>query len=541
MSGGTPRTPHGAFPLTHKQILVVFSGLGLGLLLAALDQTIVATALWTIVRDIGGTEGLDHASWVVTAYLLTSTASTPLYGKISDLYGRKRIFQFAIVVFVLGSVLCGLVQNMPQLIATRAIQGLGAGGLFALTFTIMADVVSPRERGRYQGYLGGVFAVASVVGPLLGGYLTDPHALLGLETSWRWIFFINLPVGLVALVVTSAVLNMPFQRREHAIDYLGAVLLVGGVSALLLVTVWGGQEYAWTSATILGLAAAGVLLLVTAIWHERRQPEPVIPVQLFGISIFRVANTITFLIGLTMFGVLIYLPIYFQLVDGASPMEAGLRLLPLMAGILTTSILSGRLISRLGRYKVFPIIGTGMIAVAMWLLSRLDVDTPMWESSLYMVVLGVGLGNVMQVIVIAIQNAVPLRHLGTATSSAAFFRQMGGSFGTAIFGAILSLRLAAYLPAGPVPGGDGAPSAGRINALPPQAQDLVVTAFVRALHDVFLVAAAVSVLAFGMAWFLKEIRLRTQTTMHQATGNQGLLGRDVAREPAGARGYSADQ
>ncbi|MGH3329456.1 MAG: MDR family MFS transporter [Streptomycetales bacterium] len=531
---------HQAGPLTHKQILVVFSGLGLGLLLAALDQTIVATALWTIVREIGGAQGLDHASWVISAYLLTSTATTPLYGKISDLYGRKRILQFAIVVFVLGSVLCGLVQNMPQLIATRAIQGLGAGGLFALTFTIMGDVLSPRERGRYQGYLGGVFAIASVAGPLLGGYLTDPHALLGFETSWRWIFFINLPVGLVALVVTSAVLNMPFQRREHAIDYLGAALLVGGVSALLLVTVWGGQDYAWTSATILGLAATGVVLLIATIWHERRQPEPIIPIPLFGISIFRVANAITFIIGLTMFGVLIYLPIYFQLVDGASPMEAGLRLLPLMAGILATSITSGRLITRLGRYKIFPIIGTGIVVVAMWLLSRLAVDTPMWESSLYMIALGVGLGNVMQVVVIAIQNAVPFRDLGAATSSAAFFRQMGGSFGTAIFGAILSVRLAAYLPGGSAPGGGGAPSAARIDALPPEAQDLMVAAFVRALHDVFLVASAVTLVAFVLACCLKEIRLRT-TTLDADAGGDGALRREPAREPAGARGQSADQ
>lgn len=508
-----PGSPPGEFVqtrMTHRQILLVFSGLGLGMLLAALDQTIVSTALWRIVQDIGGEEGLQHMSWVVTAYLLTSTASTPLYGKISDLYGRKPVYMFAIAMFLLGSALAGLSQNMWQLIATRAVQGIGAGGLLALTFAIIGDVVSPRERGRYQGYFGAVFALASVAGPLLGGFFTDGHSLLGIETSWRWVFYINLPLGLVALFVTSAVLNIPVQRREHHIDFVGAGLLVAGVSALLLVTVWGGQEYPWTSPTILGLAAAGAVLLALFGWHEAREKEPILPLRLFRNSVFSVGNAISFLLGLAMFGGIIFLPMYMQIVQGASPTESGLRLLPLMAGVLTSSIGSGRLISRIGRYKVFPVVGTALTTLGMWLLTHLGTHTEAWRMGLYMFVLGAGMGLVMQVIVLAVQNAVSQWDMGVATSATTFFRSMGGAFGTAVFGAILSNRIAAYLPDGFTAAGEGGtPNPALIAKLPPEGQALVSDAFVRALHMVFLAAAGAALLAFALSWLLKELPLRT--------------------------------
>jgi EmrB/QacA subfamily drug resistance transporter len=526
---GTGQLPGFSPPkMTHRQILVVFSALGLGMLLAALDQTIVSTALWTIVKDIGGSKGLEHMSWVVTAYLLTSTASTPLYGKISDLYGRKRVYMFAITMFLLGSMLAGLSQNMWQLIGTRAVQGIGAGGLMALTFAIIGDVVSPRERGRYQGYFGGVFALASVAGPLLGGFFTDAHSLFGIHTSWRWVFYINLPLGLLALVVTSIVLNIPIERREHHVDFLGAALLVAGVSALLLVTVWGGQQYAWGSPTILGLLGGAIVLIALFGWHESRESEPIVPLRLFANRVVSVANGIGFIIGFAMFGAIIFLPLYLQIVDGATPTESGLRLLPFMAGILTTSITSGRLITRMGRYKVFPVAGTAVTALGMWLLSHLGVHTSAWVLGAYMFVLGMGLGMVMQVLVLAVQNAVSPRDMGVATSGTTFFRSMGGAFGTAVFGAILSNRIAAYLPHGAAAGGGGTPSPAQIKLLPPAMQHIVTDAYVRSLHVVFLSAAGVVFLAFILSWFLKELRLRGHGETHAEALAAAPTDRDTA-------------
>ena len=489
--------------LTHRQIMVVLGGLMLGMLMAALDQTIVGTALPTIVGELGG---LDHYSWVVTAYLLSSTASTPLYGKISDLYGRKPVFQFAILVFLAGSLLAGASQEMWQLVATRALQGLGAGGLIALALAIVGDIIPPRERGRYQGYFGAVFAVSSVAGPLLGGFFVD-------QLSWRWVFYINLPVGIVALIVTSAVLRVPLRRREHAIDYVGAALLVAGVSALLLVTVQG-RDWGWTSAPILGLAAVSAGALSTFLWWETRHHEPILPLRLFHNRVFTVSNAIGFVLGLVMFGAIIFLPLYLQIVDGASATESGLRLLPLMVGLIGASVISGRIISAIGRYKVFPIIGTGLAALGMALLSMLDADTPAWQSSLFMFVLGIGLGQVMQVLMLAVQNSVDRSDMGVATSSSAFFRSMGGAFGTAIFGAVLNARLAHWLDQ-LLPGGApdgiqgqllGSPAA--IRQLPPAVHDAVVEAFVRSLHMVFVVAVPIALAAFVLSWFLPEIRLR---------------------------------
>ncbi|MDP3984341.1 MAG: MDR family MFS transporter, partial [Acidimicrobiia bacterium] len=466
--------------MTHRQILLVFSGLMLGMFLAALDQTIVATALPTIVGEFGG---LDHLSWVVTAYLLTSTASAPLYGKVSDLYGRKIVFQVAIAVFLGGSVLSGMSQSMAQLIAFRGIQGLGAGGLMVLAMTIVGDILSPRERGRYQGYIGSVFAVSSIAGPLLGGFFVD-------HLSWRWVFYINIPIGLVALAVTSVVLNLPFRRVDHPIDYAGAALLVGGVSSLLLVTVWGGSEYPWNSPVILVLGAAGALLLTGFIWQERRAPEPILPLRLFRDPTFAITSGAGFIVGVGMFGGIIFLPLFLQVVVGVTATNSGLLLLPLMAGMLTTSIASGRLITRTGRYKMFPVVGTAMMAGGLSLLSTMSASTSLSRASLYMLALGLGMGLVIQVLVIAVQNAVTAADLGVATSSASFFRSLGGSFGTALFGAILTTRLSYHLTR-LLPEGAGAAGSNLtgtpelIAQLPPGIRNAVVEAFSASITTVF--------------------------------------------------------
>ena len=389
--------------LTHRQILIVFSGLMIGMFLAALDQTIVGTALPTIVNSL---HGLNHISWVVTAYLLTSTISTPLYGKLSDQFGRKGLYQIAIVIFLVGSALSGLSQNMAQLIAFRGIQGLGAGGLMALAFTIIADVVSPRERGRYQAYFGATFALSSIAGPLLGGVFTD-------NLSWRWIFYINMPIGIVALAVTSAVLKLPFRRQAHKIDFLGSGLMLVGVTAALLVTVWGGTQYAWGSPVILGLAVAAVVLITAFVLWERKAAEPILPPNLYHIGIFRVSTSVSFVLAMIMFGAIIYLPLYLQLVDGVSAMVSGLLMIPMMMGVLGASILSGQVVSRTGRYKVFPVVGSVLVTVGMVLLSHLGLHTSHLTMSLYVIVLGTGMGMTMQVMVLAVQNAVPGRPDGS--------------------------------------------------------------------------------------------------------------------------------
>ncbi len=497
-------TTTGGGALSHREILIVFSGLMAGLLVAALDQTIVATALPTIVGDLGG---LNHLSWVVTAYLLTSTVSVPLYGKVSDLLGRKIVFQAAIVIFVAGSMLAGLSQNMLELVLFRALQGVGGGGLISMAQAIIGDIVAPRERGKYQGYLGAVFAFASVVGPLLGGWFVD-------HLTWRWVFYVNVPVGAMALLVTSSVLNVNFRRVQHAIDYLGAALVMGSATCLLLVTVWGGVQYPWGSPTIIGLAIVGVVLLVLFIVQEGRAAEPVIPLRLWRDPVFSVASGLEFLVGFAMFGAIIFLPLYLQTVGGASAENSGLLILPLMAGLMISSIGSGRIITRTGRYKRFPIVGTATIAVAMYLMSTMGVGTSRITSSVYMVVLGLGIGMIIQVMVLAVQNSVPHSDLGTATATESFTRSMGGAFGVAIYGAIFNNRLAFNL-AQLLPAGRGSVNAAQlqgspqaIRALPPAIRGPVLLALARSIHVVFLFAVPLAIAAFVVTWLLPEKELR---------------------------------
>ncbi|MBT2422644.1 MFS transporter [Streptomyces sp. ISL-22] len=496
-------------------VLVSIGALLLGMLLAALDQTIVSTALPTIVSDLGG---LEHLSWVVTAYLLASTAATPLWGKLGDQYGRKRLFQIAIVIFLVGSALCGMAQDMGQLIAFRAVQGLGGGGVMVLSMAIVGDIVSPRERGRYQGLFGAVFGTTSVLGPLLGGVFTE-------HLSWRWVFYINLPVGVVALAVIAAVLRIPRKATRHVIDYLGTFLIASVATCLVLVASLGGTTWSWGSAQIVGLAVLGAVLAVAFVAVERRAAEPVLPLKLFRVRTFALSAVISFVVGFAMFGAMTYLPTFLQVVQGVSPTMSGVHMLPMVAGMLLSSTGSGQIVSRTGRWKVFPIAGTGVTTLGLLLLHQLDVDSSTWEMSVFFFVFGLGLGLVMQVLVLIVQNAVSYEDLGVATSGATFFRSIGASFGVAIFGTIFATRLddklveafrGARLPPGVSLEGLEADPRG-IAELPVDLRPGALQAYASSITDVFLYAAPVALLGFVLAWFLHEDKLRGSVTAPDVT------------------------
>ena len=516
-ANATTLTPPGAAPQEQVPggVLVSIGALLLGMLLAALDQTIVSTALPTIVSDLGG---LDHLSWVVTAYLLAATAATPLWGKLGDQYGRKRLFQTAIVIFLIGSALCGAAQDMAQLIAFRALQGLGGGGLIVLSMAIVGDLVPPRERGRYQGLFGAVFGATSVLGPLLGGLFTQ-------HLSWRWVFYVNLPVGVVALAVIAAVLHIPRTARRHVIDYLGTFLIAAVATCLVLVASLGGTTWAWGSWQIVGLAGLGVVLAVAFVAAERRAAEPVLPLKLFRVRTFTLAALISFVVGFAMFGAMTYLPTFLQVVQGISPTMSGVHMLPMVLGLLLASTASGQIVSRTGRWKVFPIAGTAITTLGLLLLHQLDEHSSTAELSGFFFVFGLGLGLVMQVLVLIVQNAVPYEDLGVATSGATFFRSIGASFGVAVFGTVFAGRLGdqltdafrgVRLPPGISVDTLEADPRG-IAALPPGLHPPALHAYAVSITDVFLYAAPVAFLGFVLAWFLKEDRLRGSVTAPDVT------------------------
>ena len=493
---------------------LVFTGLVLSVLLAALDQTIVATALPTIVGDLNG---LEHLSWVVTAYILAATIGLPIYGKLGDLYGRKNIFIFAIVVFLIGSMLSGLAQSMGQLIAFRALQGIGGGGLMIGAQAIIGDLVSPRERGRYMGLIGAAFGLASVGGPLLGGWITD-------SWSWRWVFYINVPIGAVALFVVITSLHLPkHPARRVRLDYPGAALLAIASTALILVTSWGGTTYDWYSPQILGLAVLALAAAAGFIRAEQRASEPILPLGLFRLRNFLLPVLVGIAVGIAMFSTISYLPTFLQMVNGASATQSGLMMLPMMGGLLLTSIGTGQLISRTGRYKMYPIAGCALVIVGLILLSRISESTPYWFTAMGMAVLGMGIGALMQNLVLIVQNSVPGKDMGTAISAANYFRQIGASFGIAAFGSIFIHRLADQLAGAPasvaaaVPGGSiNSLSPSLLHGLPVPVQDVIASAFGQALPPIFLLSVPIVALGGVLCLFIKEIPLATQSRVEAA-------------------------
>jgi len=495
---------------THRETIVIIGGLMLGMFLAALDQTIVATALPRMAADL---QGVSHLAWVVSAYLLTSTAVTPIYGKLSDLYGRKRLLQVAIILFVLTSLLCGLATDMTQLIVFRALQGLGGGGLLAMAHATIADVISPRERGRYQGYIASTFAAASVAGPVLGGLFVD-------HLTWRWVFWINLPIGIGALILSQITLSkLVAKRLRHKIDYLGAILIVSAVCCVLLVTTMGGEEVPWDSLAIKALAAGAIVLFIACIVQERTASEPILAPRLFHNPVFVVANSANLLISVCMMGGIVFMPLFLQLVYSMQADASGLMLIPLTGGTVLGAISSGQLVARTGRYKVFPLTGLATNSIGTLLLVTVGTTTPLAVVCAYLAITGLGIGLIMPALLVAVQNSVAVRDLGSGTASITFFRSMGGSFGVALFGAVLIGRLNGLI--GHIPGGDAlgvSPGTALMHAGPdaiasvPDALRPAVTAAIStAFHDMFLMSSSLSLVAFFVLLFLKELPLKTES------------------------------
>jgi len=494
----------GSSAAERRQILIVLPGLLLAIMLAMLDQLIVGTALPRIVGSLGG---VTHLSWVVTAYILASTITTPFYGKLGDMYGRKKFFIAAIIIFLVGSALSGLSQSMDQLIAFRALQGLGAGGLMTGAMATMGDLVPPRERGRYMSYMMVVMMLATIAGPLLGGFITD-------NFSWRWIFYINVPVGGAALVYLTATLHLPVHRVNHKIDYLGGGVLAVAATALILLATWGGSEYGWASPEIIGLGVLTVVGVIAFIYIETKAAEPILPLHIFRSGNFSLSMGLVFMVGLVMFGAMTFLPEYQQTVQGASAVGSGLLLTPMMVGVTITSILSGQVMTRTGRYKAFPIIGGAIMTVAMVLLTNLGANTTRFTSSIYFVVLGLGMGFMMQMASVISQNSVELKDMGVASSARMFFQQIGGSLGVAALGAVFSRRLTEGLTSATkgssvhisASGGQFDPTV--IDKLPVAVKDLVFPAIAHAIDGVFWGAVPAAAIAFVLAWFIKEVPLR---------------------------------
>ncbi|MFJ3828442.1 MDR family MFS transporter [Streptomyces sp. NPDC090046] len=512
-----------------RSVRVVLMALMIAMLLAMLDNMIIGTAMPTIVGELGG---LEHLSWVVTAYTLATAASTPIWGKLGDMYGRKGSFLVSIVIFLIGSVLSGMAQDMGQLIGFRAIQGLGAGGLMVGVMAIIGDLIPPRERGKYQGMMAGVMALAMIGGPLVGGTITD-------HWGWRWSFYINLPLGAVALAMVTAVLHLPKKRSQGKIDYLGAALLTIAITSTVLVTTWGGTEYAWGSVEILALIAVGVLSTVAFLYAETKAAEPVMPLHIFRSRNFTLMSVIGFLVGFAMFGGVLYLPLFQQSVQGASATNSGLLLLPMLLSMMLVSLIAGRVTTSSGKYKIFPIAGGALMVVGMFLLATMDTGTTRLVSGLYMAVLGAGLGFLMQITMLVAQNSVEMKDMGVASSSATLFRTLGGSFGVALMGSLFTTRVTDTMaerlgPEAAQAAGSAQLDAASLAKLPEAVRDAYQHAVAAGTHSAFLLGAAIALLGFAAAWFVKEVPLRGAGPAGPADGATDGAAEGAAEAPVEA-------